>query len=154
MAMRFALLLIAAATFTLFVLCELVFAYPVARSLYVSLAVVAAAALVRPVAVRRQSGPLVALAVFLAGMATLHLVDWTTRKPFLRDLARVRVGMTAAEIRPILSRYGQFARTPDTLVAQHETLFVRHSTAGAFDSDIGIVRFSNGRVASVEFSAD
>ncbi|MDX1996139.1 MAG: hypothetical protein SF066_00355 [Thermoanaerobaculia bacterium] len=152
--MRFALLLISALTLTLFALCELVFAYPVARFLYVSLAVVAAAALVRPVAVRRQKGPLAALVILLAALATLHLVDWTTRKPFLRDLARVRVGMTEAEIHPILSRYRRFATKPDTLAAQGETLIVRHSTAGAFDSDVGIVRLSNGRVASVEFSAD
>lgn len=152
--MRTALLLITALAFTLCALCELVFAYPVARFLYVPLALVAAAALVRPVAVRRQVGPLATLVVLLAGMATLHLVDWTTRKPFLRDLARVRVGMTEAEVRPILSRYRRFANPPDTLAAQRETMIVRHSTAGAFDSDVGIVRFSQGRVASVEFSAD
>lgn len=151
--MRIALLLISALAFTVFALCELVFAYPVARFLYVPLAVVAAAAFVRPVAVRRQVGPLVALVVLLAGLATLHLVDWTTRKPFLRDLARVRAGMTEAEVRQIMGRYIDGTGQPAQR-GLRDSLVYRHSGDGAFDSDLGIISFSSNRVESVEFSAD
>jgi len=35
----------------------------------------------------------------------LYSLEWTTRKPFLRDLARIRAGMTEAEVRGIMRRY-------------------------------------------------
>jgi hypothetical protein len=37
--------------------------------------------------------------------ATLYFVDWSSRKVFLRDLDRVKVGMTEAEVRGIMGRY-------------------------------------------------
>jgi hypothetical protein len=110
-------------------------------------------------------------------------VDWTTRKPFLRDLARVRVGMTEAEVRHIMGRYtqgtgwpanpfdtstnatgtltdvgsgSQYSTTtsPSGEMATQGLLVFRHSTDGAFNSDWGIVCLSNGRVVGVEFSPD
>jgi len=179
--MRAALIVIAWIALALFAMCELGLAYPVAWWLYLSVGVVFAAALVRPMAVRSQLGRLGVLVGVLSVIAALYFVDWTTRKVFLRDLARVRVGMTEAEVRRIMDRYmegtgwpaipGSSSNAPGTLIAgsdsQYSTepspsgemvirdsLVFRHSNDGAFNSDWGIISLSSGRVVRVEFSPD
>jgi hypothetical protein len=119
----------------------------------------------------------------IAVIAPLYFVDWTTRKPFLRDLARVHVGMTEAEVRRIMGRYmegtgwpalpgsdpsnasgtlniagsaSQYATetSPSGHMVIRDSLVFRHSNSGAFNSDWGIISLSSGRVARVEFSPD
>ena len=180
--MRMALITIAGFALALFGLCEVGMAYPVAWWLYLTVTVMFAATLIRPVALRSQVGRLGVLAAVVAFVTVLFLVDWTTRKPFLRDLARVRVGMTEAEVRRIMGRYmegtgwpaspfdtptntgtlsilgssSQYATTtsPDGHMVIRDSLVFRHSLDGAFNSDWGIVSFSSGRVVGVEFSPD
>jgi signal transduction histidine kinase len=180
--MRIALITLAGIALALFALCEIGMAYPVAWWLYLCVAVAFAAALVRPVAFRSQVARIGALVAVIAVIATLYLVEWTTRKPFLRDLDRIRIGMTEAEVRQIMGRYiegtgwpaipGSSTNAPGTLIiagsaSQYSTetspsgqmvirdsLTFRHSNDGAFNSDWGIVSLSNGRVVSVEFSPD
>jgi hypothetical protein len=180
--MRVALIAIATIALTLFALCELGLAYPVSWWLYLALGVVFIAALIRPIEVRAQFGRLGVLAAIIAGIAALYFVDWTTRKPFLRDLDRIRVGMSEAEVRHIMGRYkegsgwpaipGSSSNAPGTLNivgsdAQYSTetspsgqmvirdsLVFRHSDDGAFNSDWGIISLSSGRVVRVEFSPD
>jgi hypothetical protein len=110
-------------------------------------------------------------------------VDWTTRKPFLRDLGRIRVGMTEAEVRHIMGGYMQGtgwpslpgsspSNAPGTLnivgsdsqystetspsgeMVVRDSLVFRHSNSGAFGADWGIISLSSGRVVNVEFSPD
>jgi hypothetical protein len=181
--MRVALIAIASVALTLFALCELGLAYPVAWWLYLSIAIAFAAGFIRPVSVRSQIGRLVALAAIIAVVATLYFVEWTTRKPFLRDLGRIRVGMTEAEVRRIMGRYmegtgwpanpfdtstnatstltdvgsgSQYSTTtsPSGEMVIRDSLTFRHSNDGAFNSDWGIVSLSSGRVVRVEFSPD
>jgi len=180
--MRVAAIATASLVLTLFALCELGIAYPVAWWLYLSVAVVFAASLIRPVPVRAQVVRLGMLAGILAFIVALYFVDWTTRKPFLRDLARVHIGMTEREVRRIMARYsegtgfpaipGSASNAPGTLniagsesqystetspsgqmVIQNSLVF-RHSNNGAFGADWGIVSLSSGRVVKVEFSPD
>ena len=84
---------------------ELLLHYPVAWWLYLSVVLVFAAGLVRRRPVRAQLGRLGAVAAVVAVAATLYLVPWTTRKPFLRDLASVQIGMTEAEVRQVMAGY-------------------------------------------------
>jgi hypothetical protein len=180
---RISLLAVAGFALVLFALCEVGMTYPVAWWLYLSVAVAFAVALIRPVSVRSQLARIGALVAILTVIAALYLVEWTTRKPFLRDLARVHIGMTEAEVRHILGRYmegtgwpaspydtstnssstltdaGSGSQYSTTTSASGEmvirdTLVFRHSTKGAFNSDWGIVSLSNGRVVRVEFSPD
>jgi hypothetical protein len=109
-----------------------------------------------------------ALALVLAASAMLYFVDWSTRKPFLRDLARVRVGMSEAEVRLVMAGYkegtgwpippspsGSPAKpTPPTELILPHSLVFRHSDEAAFNSDWAIIALSEGKVARVEFSAD
>jgi hypothetical protein len=181
--MRVALLTIAAIALGLFALCEIGLAYPVAWWLYFSVAIASAAALIRPVPVRNQYARIGGLVAVVAVAAILYFVEWTTRKPFLRDLALVHVGMTEAEVRHIMGRYMEgtgwpalpgsgFSNAPGTLnivgsASQYSTtnspdgqmvirnsLVFRHSNDGAFNSDWGIVSLSNGKVVRVDFSPD
>jgi hypothetical protein len=180
--MRVALIVTASIALALLALCELGLASPVAGWLYLAVGVVFTAALARPVAVRSQLGRLGVLVGILAVIAALYFVDWTTRKPFLRDLARVRVGMTEAEVRRIMGRYmegtgwpaipGSSSNAPGTLnivgsdsqystdtspsgqLVIRDSLVFRHSNDGAFNSDWGIISLSSGRVVRVEFSPD
>ena len=181
--MRIALITIAGVALALFGLCEVGMAYPVAWWLYLSVAVVFAAGLIRPVSARSQLARIGALVAVIAAIATLYFAEWTTRKPFLRDLDRIRVGMTEAEARHIMGRYMEgtgwpaspfdastnatstltdvgsgskysTATSPSGEMVIRDSLVFRHSTDGAFNSDWGIVSLSSGRVVRVEFSPD
>lgn len=180
--MRIALIVIASFVLALFALCEIGLAWPVAWWLYLPVVVAFTIGIVRPVPVRRQLARLGALAAIHAIVATLYFVEWTTRKPFLRDLARVEAGMTEAEVRHIMGRYlegtgwpavfGDSSNAPSTLnllgsgsqfstaasssgqLVIRDSLVFRHSNDGAFNSDWGIVSFSNSKVVRVEFSPD
>ena len=181
--MRIALIAIAALALVLFALCEVGMAYPVAWWLYLSVAIAFTVALIRVAPVRAQRARIGALAAVIAGIAVLYFVEWTSRKPFLCDLARVHVGMTEAEVRRIMGRYiegtgwpaspfdtttnssstltdvssgSQYSTTtsPAGAMVIRDSLVFRHSTVGAFNSDWGIVSLSSGRVVRVEFSPD
>lgn len=180
--MRITIITIASIALALFALCEVGMAYPVAWWLYLSVAAGFACGLVRLVPVRSQLRRLSVLVALIVSISALYFVDWTTRKPFLRDLARVRVGMTEAEVRGIMGRYmegtgwpaipGSSTNAPGTLniagsdsqystetsssgqMVIRDSLVFRHSNDGAFNSDWGIISLSSGRVVSVEFSPD
>lgn len=163
--MRALSLTLATAALSLFAFVELVGAWPVAWWLYAAVTALYAVGLVRVTAWRHQAPQLCALAALTVAAATLHLVDWTTRKPFLRDLARIRAGMTEAEVLVIMAPYregtgwhvpdaGSPPGSPPTELELRDSLVFRHSDDAAFNSDWGIVSLRNGRVAAVEFSAD
>jgi hypothetical protein len=181
--LRISVFTIATLGLALFALCELGMAYPVAWWLYCSVALAFAVALIWPPWAGPRLPRVAALMAISAVIAVLYFGAWTSRKPFLRDLARVRIGMTEVEVRHIMGRYLEgtgwpaspfdtATNAPGTLTdigsgSQHSTitspsgelvirdsLVFRHATDGAFNSDWGIVSLSNGRVVTVEFSPD
>ena len=103
--MRIAFITIAALALALFAFCEVGMAYPVAWWLYLLVGIAFAAALIRLVPVRNQLARVGMLTAVIALIVALYFVEWTSRKPFLRDLARVHVGMTEVEVRHIMARY-------------------------------------------------
>jgi hypothetical protein len=177
-----ALVSVAAIAPAFLALCEIGMAYPVAWWLYLSVAVGFAAGFIHPVPERSQLARIGALLGVTVVIAALYFVEWTTRKPFLRDLARIRVGMTEAEVRHIMSRYmegtgwpappfdtpknvgalsivgssSQYSTTtsPGNHLVIRDSLVFRHSDDGAFNSDWGVVSMYGGRVVRVEFSPD
>jgi hypothetical protein len=181
--MRITIIIIAGFALALFALCEVGMAYPVAWWLYFSVAIAFAAALLQPVPVRSQLARIGALVAVIAVIAVLYFVEWTSRKPFLRDLARIHVGMTKAEVQHIMRRYMEGTGWPaspfdkstnssgtltdvgsgsqySTTTSQSGEMFIRdslvfrHSDDGAFNSDWGIVSLSSGKVVRVEFTPD
>lgn len=102
---------------------------------------------------------------FVVALGVLWVVPWTPRKAFLRDLDRVELGMTRAEVEEVMSGYIRGTGWPaGPLDAQghappgelrvHQAEVFRHSTTGDFDSDWGVVYFENDRVRAVEFLPD
>jgi hypothetical protein len=180
---RIVCLIIGVVALALLAACELVLAYPVAWWLYLAVAVVGVAALLRPAPLRQQLPGLCGGVLLLGTIAVLYFVPWTSRKPFLRDLDRVRTGMTESEVRRIMARYREGTGWPANPAAAstnaeatltvlgtgaphvttnspagelvlRDSLVFRHSDDGRFNSDWGIVSLSSGRVVRVEFSAD
>jgi hypothetical protein len=99
------------------------------------------------------------LAVVILGM---RFVDWNSRKPFLRDLYRIKEGMTAAQVDQIMGDYmtcgavspgNPGIRLDGRLVEQGEqatgTISYRHTEEGWGNSDFGEVTFVSGRVVNV-----
>lgn len=181
--LRILLFAIATIALALFALCEIGMAYPVAWWLYSSVALTFTIALALPASIRTRLPRLLALVAIVAIIAALYFVPWTSRKPFLRDLDCIRVGMTEPEVWQIMGRYlegtgwpaspfdnptngpgtltdagsgSQYStsNSPSGEVVIREAIVFRHSTDGAFNSDWGIVSLSSGRVVRVEFSPD
>lgn len=122
----------------------------------------------------------VVLALPLA-MALIFYTPWTTRKTFLRHLSSIRAGMDHAEVERIMRGYIRFFGEPEgsteenaqngqvphaTAVghsignkaeneeaATHEHVY-KHSNSSAFYQDLGTIKFQDGNVKSVEFSAE
>ena len=180
--MQTALLVTAAIALVLLALVELGLAFPVAWWLYLSVLGLFAVGLFRRQPLAKQRTRLTAFITLTAVIAALYFVPWTSRKPFLRNLYSIRPGMTESEVRRIMGHYIEgtgwpatyggtppgsgtlndlgtgtthaTGSTPDGQMTIEGTLVFRHSTSGAFDSDWGIVAFSNGRVTGVSFSPD
>lgn len=180
--LRLLLLTLAALALGVLAFAELALAMPVAGGLYLAVGLAFVVALKPFSTGRLRAVRGVSLASILAVIVALYVVPWTSRKPFLRDLAKVQVGMSEADVREIMRGYregtgwpaspfdtatndgrlsivgggGGYATSlsPAGEMALRDALVFRHSDAGAFNSDWGIVVLSAGRVARVEFSAD
>jgi hypothetical protein len=105
----------------------------------------------------------VVLLLFAVVFVGLRWVNWNSRKPFLRDLYSVRVGMTPSQVEAIMGKYLKGTGWPANTVADPSargeltlpgTVVYRHTNEGWADSDWGMVEFAGGKVVRVEFSPD
>jgi hypothetical protein len=117
--------------------------------------------------------------LFLALLIILHAVPWNSRKGFVRDLDRVRIGMTAEEVDAIMGKYmkgtgwpagpettahvltevnsGNVTNTyttPEGELGIQDSVVYRHSNGAEFNSDWGVVTLKDGRVVRTHFSPD
>lgn len=101
------------------------------------------------VAGRSRPGPLKGVTVLavLVALATLYLVPWSPRKPFLRSFSRIQAGMSAQEVATIMGGYMRESQGQDLWS-------FRHSNSGHYDSDVALVYFREDRVLKKEFLAD
>jgi hypothetical protein len=124
---------------------------------------------------------LTVVATILCLILGVRYADWNSRRPFIRDLLRIRTGMTVADVEAIMSGYmkgtglswppiwddkpkGFNSVSPATsgAVIKGEngemklagSLVYRHSTDGAYNADWGVVGFENEKVITVEFLPD
>lgn len=89
--------------------------------------------------------------------------DWNSRKPFLRDLNRVELGMDIQEVTTIMEDYisdtspplgpisGSFSPSEFSMI---DTLIYRHTNQGWGNSDWGVITFTEGKVNQVKFYPD
>lgn len=111
----------------------------------------------------------------------LYVVPWNSRKPFLRDLDKIQIGMTVDQVEIIMGRYmkgtgwpaipgsksptGQLvevgaggtlatSNSPSGELVIQDSITYRHSNDGAFNSDWGVVKFNDGKVVAKKFMPD
>lgn len=88
---------------------------------------------------------------FLLLILVIRNLDWNTRKPFLRGLDNVQVGMTIAQTDAAMQG---FIRSPVGGISEYGTVNYRHTDGGWGNADVGVVTFVNGLVARVEYLPD
>lgn len=88
---------------------------------------------------------------FLLLILLLRNLDWNTRKPFLRGLDNVQVGMTAVQVDTAM--HG-LMRVPASGTSEYGTVNYRHTDEGWGNADVGVVTFKNGLVSKVEYLPD
>jgi hypothetical protein len=88
--------------------------------------------------------------VWVGALLALHLVPWTSRKIFLAEFERIEAGMSIERVHSILA---PVSLSPERQTDLSERGY-RHSDAARFDSDVGLVRFADGRVTDTEFLPD
>lgn len=111
---------------------------------------------------------LLILGLLVAVLFSLRFVDWNSRKPFLKDLYRVREGMAIEQVEQIMGHYmggigwparpldlpaGTSAAEPEEL-ALPDRLVYRHTDEGWGNSDWGEIHFEEGRVVEIRFLPD
>lgn len=113
-------------------------------------------------------------------LLVVWLVPWTSRKRFLGDFYKVRLGMSVAECESIMRGYMKGTGWPAlpgsrsggsladlssgstfvTSVSANGELVLegcivyRHSNDGSYNSDWGVVKILDGKVVNVEFLPD
>ena len=124
---------------------------------------------------------LVSLILFVVCLSVLYFMPWSTRKPFLRDLNRIKVGMSETQAENIMGGYMRgtglcvdlaVETPPDTIrdfvsgrafptkirpngeVLLANAMVFRHSNDGRFNADWGVIRLKRGRVVAVHFLPD
>jgi hypothetical protein len=91
---------------------------------------------------------------------SVEYIDWNSRKPFLRDLYTVKVGMTGADVKNLMGKYHKHAHKPESLTYEYlqpdftGEEFFRHTNKSYGNADIGSIKFQDGRVIQVGFSHD
>lgn len=160
-------MIIASLVLLLFTASEVLIAIPIAAWLYVVVAAMFAAGLLRLRPPRQQRGRLVAFSAVCFVMAGLYLVPWCSRTHFLRRLYSVKPGMSVRDVRRVMAGYMEGTGVPanpmdeskrfsdsDGQLLIPDCLVFRHSDDPAYNADWGMIYFRAGRVAKVEFSAD
>ena len=98
------------------------------------------------------------LVLFAGAMITISLINWDSRKPFLRHFYRVKVGMTATQADQVMQGYMKFISPMTQMNERGEILAgpvsYRHTDEGWGNSDIGLLVFKNGRVVETDFYPD
>jgi len=108
---------------------------------------------------------LVVLALLVLVLWSVRFVNWTSRKPFLRDLNRIQEGMTLTQVDRMMEGYiRETGGGPPGSESQYQYdqqgeivsgwVTYRHTDKGWGDSDLGVVTVREGRVTEAEFLPD
>jgi hypothetical protein len=124
--------------------------YPVAVVSFAALGVIACLPLLagRSRAVQLALPLLVVLLVLM-----VQLINWDSRKPFLRALDRIEPGLTVEQVDTLMSGYLRSPARPGTS-GDSSVIAYRHTDEGWGNSDIALITIINGHVTSREFLPD
>jgi hypothetical protein len=99
----------------------------------------------------RPRAAIAALALFALLIAAAPALDFSDRKPFLREAGRIRAGMTVDEVDRRMARFERFPAAPGALEGGAVT-FRNHYAPG--DTDSVTVTFADGQVVASEVLLD
>lgn len=87
---------------------------------------------------------------------SMQYIDWNPRKPFLRALYQIRIGMTVSEVRKTMAGYldKPNLKDPEPDIEETDSIIYRPSGDPKYNADWGIVTIRNGKVQGVEYSSD
>jgi hypothetical protein len=107
----------------------------------------------------RYLQPALQMSVLAAGLIfilSVRFVDWNSRKPFLRDLYKVRLGMSVPDVQSIMGGYLTTASTeePEFNKLEDELIVYRPSNEAAYNADLGEITVRSGRVVAVRYLGD
>jgi hypothetical protein len=103
------------------------------------------------------------LALWVTVLFSVRFVNWTSRKPFLKDFFSIQEGMTPAQVEQIMGHYmkggGAPLGSPETETDERGEITVgtvtyRHTNEGWGNSYWGVVTFEDGHVVKIEFLPD
>jgi hypothetical protein len=98
---------------------------------------------------------LLILALFAVAVASVHLINWNSRNPFLKDFYRLQECMSEAQVDGIMGDYIKETDLPPLPLGEAteavEAVVYRHTDEGWGESEWGVVAFKDGRVAQTEF---
>ena len=106
----------------------------------------------------KTGGRLTLLAAVICSILATEYFDWNPRKPLIRDLYRIRVGMTVGEVEQIMTGHLKGFGTPDNLARdfteEDNPIVYRTGEGGAYNADMAEIRIKDGRVEAVDFLHD
>lgn len=99
---------------------------------------------------------IISLSASVLLILSMQYFDWNPRKPFLRDLYHIRIGMTVSEVRKTMHGYldRPNLNDPEPNIQANDSIVYRPSNDPAYNADWGIVTIYNGEVQGVEYSSD
>ncbi|MCI0485609.1 MAG: hypothetical protein L0229_03310 [Blastocatellia bacterium] len=93
------------------------------------------------------------LALLICSILATEYLDWNPRKPLLRNLYRIRVGMTVAEVEQIMDGHIKGFGLPDNLARDFKDedgpIMYRADWSAAYNSDFGWIEIKDGKVEDV-----
>lgn len=124
--------------------------YPAAIAFFCALGLVASL----PLLYGRRRAIQIAIPVMIVLLAlAVQPIDWDSRKPFMRALNQIEVGMTVEQVDALMAGYMRSPAQSGT-VGGTNTIGFRHTNEGWGNSDIGLITIVDGHVASREFLPD
>lgn len=98
------------------------------------------------------------LALFMTVLVSTRFVDWNSRKPFLKDLDQVHVGMKETQADQIMAAYlkepSPLAKVDHRGQVLSGAVNYRHTTAAWGNSEVGILTFEDRRIIGTDFLHD
>jgi hypothetical protein len=100
------------------------------------------------------------LGFLVIAVFSVHFINWNSRKPFLKDLYRIKEGMTEAQVEQIMGKHIKEIDLPGSPpggatekedLSPRNSVLYRHTDEGWGDSEWGVITFENGHVARTEF---
>jgi hypothetical protein len=125
--------------------------WPLPRAMYLAYAALGGALLWLCNGLRWTKRTTNAGLLFVSLLACLHLMPWSTRKVFLTKFQSIEPGTTLEAVHALLEPY-VFRENRSTRRDMARSYW--HSPVGHYDSDVGTVRFRDGRVVETLFLPD